>query len=329
MVLNAAIELHLFDIIARAGPHTQISAADFASKLPTQNPDAPAMLDRILRLLASHSLLSCSLHTLEDGTVERRYGLLPAGKFFAQNQDGPSLASVVSLANHRAPAEVRSNLKDAILEGGNQFKKVHGMSIFEYMNIDQTLNNVFNKAMSDISSLVMKKILEAYKGFEGLESLVDVGGGIGMSLNMIISMYPSIKGINFDLPHVIQTAPSYPGIVHVGGDMLVSIPKGDAIMIKNACHNWSDDHCVKILNNCCEALPDNGKTIVVDIVMPMAPESSNAAKYGTQLDNLMLLEPGGKERTQRDFEALCKASKFSSFQIVCCAYAFSVIEFYK
>lgn len=65
--------------------------------------------------------------------------------------------------------------------------------------------------MSDHSTITMKKLLETYKGFEGLNSVVDVGGGTGAVLSMIVSKYPSIKGINFDLPHVIEDAPSYPG----------------------------------------------------------------------------------------------------------------------
>lgn len=69
----------------------------------------------------------------------------------------------------------------------------------------------FNKGMSDLSSIVMRKILETYKGFDGLRSVVDVGGGIGAVINMIVSKYPTIKGINFDLPHVIKEAPSYRG----------------------------------------------------------------------------------------------------------------------
>ena len=56
-------------------------------------------------------------------------------------------------------------------------------------------------------------ILDVYKGFEGLKVLVDVGGGIGVTLNVITSKYPQIRGINFDLPHVVSDAPSYPGIV--------------------------------------------------------------------------------------------------------------------
>ena len=103
------------------------------------------------------------------------------------------------------------HMKDAILEGGNQFKKVHGMSMYQYMDKVPTFNKRFNKTMADLSTIIMKKILEVYQGFEGLTSLVDVGGGTGKCLSMIISKYPSIKGINFDLPHVTQSAPSYPG----------------------------------------------------------------------------------------------------------------------
>ena len=105
------------------------------------------------------------------------------------------------------------HMKDAILEGGNQFKKVHGMPIFQYMDMDPTFNELFNKGMADLSTIIMKKILEVYQGFEGLTSLVDVGGGTGKCLSMIISKNASIKGINFDSPHVTQSAPSYLGII--------------------------------------------------------------------------------------------------------------------
>lgn len=102
-------------------------------------------------------------------------------------------------------------MKDAVFEGGSQFHKVHKMSVYEYMDFDPTYGKVFNEAMAGLSTIVMRKVLEIYKGFEGLPSLVDVGGGNGKALSMIISKYPSIRGINFDLPHVIKTAPSYPG----------------------------------------------------------------------------------------------------------------------
>lgn len=89
------------------------------------------------------------------------------------------------------------------------------MNAFEYPATDPRFNEVFNQAIYNNSTIVMKKIVETYKGFEGLETIVDVGGGVGASLKMIVSKYPSIKAVNFDLPHVIQHAPSHPGTQNI------------------------------------------------------------------------------------------------------------------
>ncbi|KAK0581600.1 hypothetical protein LWI29_015755 [Acer saccharum] len=90
----------------------------------------------------------------------------------------------------------------------------------------------------------MKKTLESYKGFEQFKQLVDVGGGLGTTLSVITSKYPHIKAINFDLPHVINDAPSYPGVEHLSGDMFQSVPKGDAIILKSVLNAWDDNNCL-------------------------------------------------------------------------------------
>ncbi|GMH10063.1 hypothetical protein Nepgr_011904 [Nepenthes gracilis] len=107
----------------------------------------------------------------------------------------------------------RHYLKEAVLEGEIAFNKAHGTTMFEYNEVDPAYNKLFNSGMSDPSVLITEKILDTYKGFEGLSSLVDVGGGIGVTLNMIVSKYPMIKGINFDLPHVIKDSPPFSGIL--------------------------------------------------------------------------------------------------------------------
>lgn len=107
----------------------------------------------------------------------------------------------------------RYHLKEAVLEGGIPFNKAYGMTAFEYHGTDPRFNKVFNNGMASHSTITMKKILETYKGFESLKSIVDVGGGTGATVHMIVSKYPFVKGINFDLPHVIEDAPSYPGII--------------------------------------------------------------------------------------------------------------------
>ena len=116
-VLNAAIELDLFGIIARAGPAACITTSEIASQLPTKDSDSDtsSRLDRMLRVLVSHSLLTCSIHTPEDGRVERLYGLTPTSYFFVEKDDGSSLASLPAFISHRAFCEARYTRVSLIL----------------------------------------------------------------------------------------------------------------------------------------------------------------------------------------------------------------------
>jgi len=109
----------------------------------------------------------------------------------------------------------RHHLKDAVLDGDNAFKKAHGMTLFEYLGIDIRFSKVFNDAMSNYSTITVKKMLENYNGFDGLSTLVVIGGGTGQALNMIIAKYPTIRGVNFDLAHVIKDAPKYDSIKYL------------------------------------------------------------------------------------------------------------------
>lgn len=81
-----------------------------------------------------------------------------------------------------------------------------GMHAFEYPAIDSRFNDVFNQGMHCHTTLIMKMILEVYPGFKEITEIVDVGGGTGATLAKIIAKYPHIRGINFDLAHVIKDA---------------------------------------------------------------------------------------------------------------------------
>ena len=95
MVLKSALELDLLEIIAKAGPGAFVSTSEIAAQLPTHNPEAPVMLDRILRLLATYAVVKCSLRNLPDGGVERLYGLAPVCKYLTRNEDGVSVAPLL------------------------------------------------------------------------------------------------------------------------------------------------------------------------------------------------------------------------------------------
>lgn len=95
-----------------------------------------------------------------------------------------------------------------MLEGAAPFEKTYGMPMFEYLSTNGPLNTVFHEAMANHSMIITKKLLKFFRGFEGLDVLVDVGGGNGTTLQMIRGQYKNMRGINYDLPHVIaQAAP--------------------------------------------------------------------------------------------------------------------------
>lgn len=81
------------------------------------------------------------------------------------------------------------------------------------MKENKSLKEDFNESMMSHTTIVMNKILENYDGFESLRdsTLVDVGGGIGTNLGQALSKFPHLKGINFDLPHIVSEAPQIHG----------------------------------------------------------------------------------------------------------------------
>ncbi|XP_076938346.1 caffeic acid 3-O-methyltransferase-like [Bidens hawaiensis] len=329
MVLSNAIKLKVLETIAEGGPGAKLSAQEIAIRLSVSNDDAPNKLDRMLQLLASYSVVTCT-QVEHDSKPVRAYGLAPVAKHFIPNEDGASLSPMMDLLQDQVTIKSWFKLKDSVVDGGTPVEKVTGMKGYEYMASDPRFTEVFNKAMKDTSAILIKEILKDYDGFNNLKTLVDVGGGLGGNLYMIVSKHKEIKGINFDLPTMISRAPQFPGVEHVAGDMFDGVPKGDAIFLKWIVHGWGDDECIKLLKNCHTALPDDGKVIIVDKIVPFLPDTSSITKADTHLDALMLtLTYGGKERTEEEFLTLAIDSGFSSMRKKCFKCTFWVIEFYK
>ncbi|EOA33902.1 hypothetical protein CARUB_v10021394mg [Capsella rubella] len=341
MVLKAALELGVLDMIASLDDGVWLSSSEIAHGLPTKpiNPEAPVLLDRMLVLLASHSILKYrTVETGDNGSgggsgkTERVYAAEPVCTFFLNRGDGSgSYASVLMITLSEVHFKTWTHLKDVILEGKDAFSSAYGMGVFEYLGSNEGFAKKFDQAMSEASTLIMKKVLEIYKGFENVNTLVDVGGGIGTTLGLVTSKYPHIKGINFDLASVIVHAPLYPGVEHVSGDMFIEIPKGDAILLKWILHDWTDEDCVKILKKCWRSLSVKGKVIIVEMITPEDPKDNDISSnivFG--LDMLMLTQcSGGKERSLSQFKTLASDSGFLCCEIICLAYSYYVIELHK
>lgn len=96
MVLKTAIDLDLFDILAESGPSSASQIVSFLSSQTQKHHDS-SLVDRILRFLASYSIVTCSVST-DQGEPHAVYGLAPVAKYFTKNHGGGgSLAPLVNL----------------------------------------------------------------------------------------------------------------------------------------------------------------------------------------------------------------------------------------
>ena len=103
VALKSAIELGLLDVLEAArktaggGPAATLAPEEVVARLPVapKNPDAPAMVDRMLRLLASYDVVRCQVEEGDpDGKLSRRYGAAPVCKWLTPNEDGVSMAAL-------------------------------------------------------------------------------------------------------------------------------------------------------------------------------------------------------------------------------------------
>jgi hypothetical protein len=113
------------------------------------------------------------------------------------------------------------------------FSVAHERTLWEYAGQDPRINNLFNDAMASDSILVSKVVVSKCKGiFEGVNSLVDVGGGLGTMAKGIAEAFPHMDCTVLDLPHVVSDLQGSKNLKYVGGDMFEAVPPADAILLK-------------------------------------------------------------------------------------------------
>jgi len=334
LAVKCVVLLGIPDMIAREGPRATLSLNEIVAKLPTESPDS-ACLFRIMRFLVAKGVFRSSVvKSAEDGTCETKYGLTPASKWLVKQRD-LSMVPMLLIQNDERAMAPWHRFNECVLEGGIAFEKANGAELWSYTSAYPDFNNLFNDAMACNARIVMKALLSKYQGFHSLNSIVDVGGGTGTAVAEIVRAYPSIKGINYDLPHVVSTAPQLPGVDHVGGDIFTTIPSGDAIFMKWIMHDWDDEDCIKILKNCKKAIPETGKVIIIDLVLGTDQGDDIDKKkkkaldptLGIVFDLLMIAHTsGGKERTEEEWKKILWEGGFGHYNIIDIPALQSVIE---
>jgi ubiquinone/menaquinone biosynthesis C-methylase UbiE len=298
---------HLID-----GPKTLGELADATAT----NPEA---LYRLLRALASVGIF-------KEGE-SRRFSLTPLAEPLRGDVAGSkrALALMSGDEQFRAWAEIDYSIRT----GKIAFDKIFGKPVFDYLGEHPDKARIFDAAMVGIHGRESDALLDAYD-FSMFGVIADIGGGNGSQMTAILKKHPRMKGILFDLPHVIERATERmqaSGLLGrcklVCGSFFNAVPEGaDAYILRHIIHDWDEEKCLTILRNCCRAMLPTSKLLVIESVIP----PGNEPFHGKFLDLVMLLIPGGKERTENEYRNLFQRAGFELTRIVPTGAEISIIE---
>lgn len=321
MLLKCAHDLHIANIInTHGGPMTLSQIVD---RIPAPNPDIN-LLARIMRFLCHREIFAA--YPQPDGG-ETLYGLTQTSKWLLEDAD-LSFSSLLAISNQVVLAPFYQ-LSKCVKEGGNAFEKAHGQGFRDFASNYPKFGQIVHESIRAAAKITMSVVLSEYKdGFNGVRSLVGMGGGIGGGIAEVVKAYPHVKGFNFDLPHVIETAHAYPGAIKSAGDMFKTIPRADAILLQWLIRDHEDDDCVKILRNCRKSIPEKtGKIIIIDVVLQ---PDGNSLFEDTRLayDLMAATYAGGKERTELEWSKLLQEGGFPRYKIIKIPAVQSIIEAY-
>ncbi|KAF3451416.1 hypothetical protein FNV43_RR07511 [Rhamnella rubrinervis] len=327
MSLKCAVELGIPDIIHNHGQ--PITLSDLVPALEI-HPSKTSSVHRLMCLLVHSGFFSATrpaVHHInhKDGDhedEEEAYDLTPTSRLLLK--DNLSCISPMVLSMLDAALVTPWHFMGDWFRGNRgssstPFEIAHNMKIWEYGDQNPEFNSLFNEAMASDSGMMNWVIRDCEPVFEGLVTLVDVGGGTGLVSRIITESFPHLKCTVLDLPHVVGNLPAVgqtENMKFIGGDMFRSIPPANAVLLKTVLHSWSDDKCLEILKKCRGAIPsDGGKVIIIDAVINRNKEEHQVTEVKLFLDMLMMVMTTGRERSEKQWKKLFLEAGFRSYKI--------------
>lgn len=195
------------------------------------------------------------------------------------------------------------NLDFSIRTGKSSFEEIYKKSFFDFLNDNPEKLYAYHKAMYQYAKDDYKTLPDVID-FRKHKSVMDVGGGYGAVLENIKAKNTNIECILFDLPKVIEKV-TIPDIQKIGGSFFEKIQsQSEAIVLSRVLHDWNDDKANIILQNCFEALPNNGSLYVIE-------NCSDKIKIDLSLLSLnMTTMCESYERTSTQYISLCENVSF-------------------
>jgi len=290
--LHVAARLEIADRLA-GGPQ---SSDELAAAMDV-DPDA---LYRLLRSLAAVGVL----HELDD----RRFELTELGEGLRSDVPG-SVHGWALMIGRPLHWNTWASLVESIRTGENTFRLVHGTDVWSYRSQRPEELAIFDRAMTSMTGVADAAVLDVYD-FGRFREVVDVAGGRGALLAAILAKHGDVRGVLFDQPDVVANAGALldrfrDRCLVVGGSFFERVPPGaDAYLLKSILHDWEDEECIAILRVIEEAMPEHGVVLVLERDLG-GPNENAPAKLS---DLNMLVNPGGRERSEEEYAALFTAA---------------------
>jgi hypothetical protein len=220
-------------------------------------------------------------------------------------------------------------MEHALRTGEPAFRHLFGMSGFEAQAANPELGRLQVEGLASVGRAQDAAILAAYD-FRDARTIVDVAGGQGALLRGILAAAPEARAVLLDVPHVIAMA--RPRFAEAGladraelvtGDFFAGVPTGgDLYILRKVIHDWYDAEAVAILRSCRAAMRPGAKLLLIETVVP----EGNDYAYAKLLDLLMLVYPGGQERTLAEYRTLLATAGFELRAVIPTASSVSLLE---
>ncbi len=316
-VIHVAAQLGLADLLADGPQSIEALAVATVTHAPS--------LARLMRMLAALGVVA----EAADG----RLSLTPYGAPLRTGVPGSVRDRVLFLAGDwfwRSWGELLYSVRT----GEPAFDHVFGMSNFDYWERQPEAGVIHDSSFSAMARSTTSPLVAAYD-YARFGSIADIGGNEGPLLAGILAANPAVRGILFDLEHVVAGATpllTAAGVADrctvVGGDFFRAVPSGaDAYLLKYILHDWDDERAATILRCCRAAMAPGTTLLVMEQVLPEHLEQGPGAVPAARLDlQMLVLAPGGRERTESQFRGLLQAAGFTLQQVIPTRSPFFILE---
>jgi hypothetical protein len=286
------------------------------AQLATATNTDPRSLYRLLRALGSVGLFT--------EVSDQSFALTPLGATLKSDSPGSMrYAAMAQMGNDHSLGW--GNGLHSLKTGEIAFDAAAGMPVWDYYAQHPEAGQVFSQSMTSMGTAIAQAVAVSYD-FSGFNTIVDVGGAQGSLISTIMRANPHLNGILFDLPEIIANIQVEQKIQPIAGNFFESVPTGgDAYLMRWIIHDWSDEKSSIILQNCYQAMPDDGKLLLVESILPPGNEPS-PAKF---IDVIMLLMTGGRERTEEEYRSLLRSNGFELTRVIPTPSLLSIIEAVK